>query len=287
MCKASQICLITMVLIIPYCLHDLAGEARRTSVTTQGTLSDTHRVVRGFVLRDKSMEEAVIQLRREAGIPVCFERVRLDPATDRYRNSSGRWVWREARFSLSLSGASLGQVLDQLVQRDPAYVYSFDQITGTLRVFPRSGSILNWKVGPIDVENMPLCELLFGPADRLGLLRHGVRFVVGSGFGVQSNVQVPITVRVPESNVADCLNYICSVARLPVPGALPSLAGVHYRACYELIPTPRSPYATLRILGCGPREVDRGSSPASVSQEFVTPPSSMTAPTAPPGTSGN
>jgi hypothetical protein len=209
--------------------------------STQGSSALSQRV-RSFEIHDQHMGDAVGKL-RDLGVPVCFEGVRLDPTKDRFKDSSGRWVWRHVTFSLTEADASVEQILNDLIQNDPRYTYSLDQGKGILRVHPRSGSVLNWTVGHIDVENMPLGELLFGKNDVLGLIAHGVRSDMFRGSGVTERLRVPVTVRMENANVADCLTYICSVTRLP---ALPN---VELQACYTLVPTPGRPRLGLSIVG--------------------------------------
>jgi hypothetical protein len=267
-CRYFRVKSSTVAVMVLCCWRGLLGDVGPSPATTQ-TASVLARGVGKFIVRDKAMGQAVAQLRTQAGVPICFERIRLDPVNDRLRDSSGRWSWREVRFSLSLPEGTVGQALDEMVRRDAGYVYAVDQATGMARVYPKTGSILNWVVGPIEVENEPLTRLLFGPEDKLGLLKSGVMYGPKMGFVVRESLQVPVTAQVAQMNVADALNYICSVTRLPGPPGL----GIYYRACYDLIPSHRKPYAQLFITGAP--EVGEGSPEAALRRGLLGRSSSM------------
>jgi hypothetical protein len=246
-------------------LGGASPEPGSTISTTEDT-SVLNRHVRDFEVRDATMGHAVTQLRRQ-GVRVCFERVWHDPAVDHYRDSTGQWVWREVRFSVSVAEASVGQVLDELVKCDPRYAYCPDQGTGLLRIYPKSGSMLDWKVGPVDVEKTPLCDLLFGPADRLGLLKHGVRPGAPRGFVSEESRKLPVTVHIGEVSIAECLSAICSMTRLPGPSG-PCICPYTSHACYDLIPAHEKPYAQLYITWATERDEQ---APETANREFTHP----------------
>ena len=115
-------------------------------------------------------------------------------------------VGAEPRFSIALTNVTLEAAMTNIASVAISYNWNYDDKANVVNLCPKD-SMLNWTVSNIDVENVPLEDMLFRD-DTLKLKEHGISFF--SGRGNLSWLKTPITLKADHITVKQALNLICN-----------------------------------------------------------------------------
>jgi hypothetical protein len=178
--------------------------------TSQERTSVLDQSISSFHVTRTPMVGAVAELITR-GVPVSLEQIPSDPKRDLYQNEAGRIAYRRHTFSVDIAAGTVRDVLEAFVKADPSYMYSYDKDNEMVFIFPQTGSILNWEVSSLSVENLPLQQLFLGTDgttnDVLGFKTHGLTFVPGRGN--LSWLATPVTLSLQGASIQTCLARIC------------------------------------------------------------------------------
>lgn len=183
--------------------------------------------VKDFVLENEPMVQAVAKLRL-LGVQICFEQVRTDPI--RVIDKDGRRVeyGGQTNIVVKLHEATIKDILNELVSKDTQYVWERWRNSEVINIIPRKNPVLNWTVDKIVIENKPVREVLgiqIGRKnskdvsilqDKLGLRKHKVfdGLVIR---GTAKWLETPISLKMENASIRDCLNAICTQVKIGWP----------------------------------------------------------------------
>lgn len=163
-----------------------------------------------FVLEKASIKETVSKL-REHGLRICFEEVEK---TNKEADVENHLI------SLELRDKTVEKILNEIAVRTSQYTWKRHENTNILIIFPKSGSVLNWKVPALKAKNRSIMDLL-EKDDILDLKRHNIIFFYR---GFTQPLDIPITIDLQDKPVMDSLN---------------NLINSHPRLCWTIQVNPR------------------------------------------------
>lgn len=115
----------------------------------------------------------------------------------------------EELFDVTLTNRSLADSLSRLVAVDKRFIWKWDQKNKTINVLPAAGSVLQWKIESVTVNDDTLKSLLL-EKDSLGFRKHGIEVELGKD-SAWLNAKLALTLKDVSAEAA--LNEIC--AQLP------------------------------------------------------------------------
>lgn len=137
-------------------------------------------------------------------------------------------------LSFALTNATIETVMSNIKSVVTNCDWSYDEKTDVVNIFPRD-SVLSWTIENIDVDAMPLGDVLLR-YDPLRLKEHGVTFFPGRGN--LKWLKTPITLKTEHISAMQALNMIC--VQLPFKARWEIRRGTH----------EDKKTAELSILGC-------------------------------------
>ena len=138
---------------LPLDLQELARDARERAKADRIRRNSLERRIDRFLVANAPVSHVVFCLNR-LGVNVCHERV-AGPV-DSFVDVDGVSAFAtDETISMSLTGASVRDVLDEICRVDRRYLWTQDARRGLFIIKPRHGSRLDFSLGPVKESGKP------------------------------------------------------------------------------------------------------------------------------------
>lgn len=190
-----------LALVLLNCVWTSAGSAQGDALSAR-----LQTRLPQFTVRGATLGHAMTRLHL-AGVPVCYEQLNV-------RNVQTRSVVRPA-VDLDLSGVTVSEALDRVVQENSGYRWETDTTHGLITVLPPDAYSERVRIS-VSAQKVGLLDLLWGP--ELNLAQYGI-YSLHDGPRVPNP---PVDISVANASLKDVLNTLVAQA----PGWAWQLVGV-------------------------------------------------------------